>query len=202
MIASSICFDSHVWTQMSDITRATYEYFDLLARCCVCLPVLWHNFDIFFITLPLSFGILIFQLHIIACFISFDTHVWTQKCDITRATYEHFDSLTRSCVCVHQLWENFGIFFITRPLSFQILTFKFHMIASFIKFDSHVWTQKSDITRATYEYFDLLTRSSVSLPQLLHNFGIFFTTRPLSFEIFFQIHMLACFVSFDLHVWI
>ena len=146
MIASSISFDCHVWTQKSDITQSTYKHFDLLMR-------------------PLSFKILIFQFHMIDCSVSFDSHVWTQKSDITTATYEHFDLLTRSCVCLPQLWENFDIFFITRPLRFKILIFQFHMMDWSISFDSQVWTQKSDITRATYKHFDLLSRSCVCLPQ-------------------------------------
>ena len=152
MIACSIGFDSHVWTQKSDITRATYEHFNSYMRACKCLPQLWHNFGIFFITQTLVFKISFFQFNMIACSISFDSHVWTQKSDITRATYEHFELLMRSTKCLHELWHNFGIFFITQPLGFKISFFHFHIIACSISFDSHVWTQKSDIARATYEY--------------------------------------------------
>ena len=168
----------------------------------MCLPALWHKFDIFFISLPMSFEILIFLFHMIACFINFDSNVWTQKCDITRATYEHFDFLTRSCVCLPQLWHNFGIVFITRPLSFQISICQLHIIASSISFDSHDWTQNFDITQTTYEHFYLLMPSCVCLPQLWQKFSIFFITRPLSFQILIlQFHMISWFISFDAHVW-
>ena len=113
----------------------------LIVSCaCKCLPQLWHNIGIFFISRHLSFKILIFKFHMIACSISFDSHVWTQKSDIRGATYEHCNSLMRAWKCLPQLWHKFGIFFITRPLSFKILIFKFHMIACSISFDSHVWT--------------------------------------------------------------
>ena len=150
MIACSICFDWHVWTQKSDITRATYKHFDLLMRSSVWLHELLHNFGIHFITTPLSIKILTFKFHMIACTVSFDSHVWTQKYDMIQASYEHFHLLMRSCVCLHELLHIFGVFLITRPLSVKILTFKFHTIACSISFDSHVWAQKSDITRATW----------------------------------------------------
>ena len=194
MIACSISFDSHVWTQKSDITRATYEHFNSLMRACKCLPELWHNFGIFFITPALSLKILFFKFHMIACSTSFDSHVWTQNSDITRATYEHLNSLMCACKCLPQLWHNFRIFFITRALSFKILFFKFHMTACSISFDSNVWTQKSDITRATLF-------SCVCLHELCHNFGILIITRPLSFKtLIFKFHMIACYISFDSHV--
>ena len=184
MISCFVSFDLHVWTQKTDITEATYEHFDLLTRSCVYLPQLWQNFGNFFITRPLSFKILIFQFRMIDCSVCFDSHVWTQKSDIRRATYEHFDLLTRSCVCLRQLWDNCCIFFITHPLSFNILIFHFHMMDWSVSFDSLVWTQTSDITRATYEHIYLLTRFCVCLPQLWHNFGFFVITRSLSFKIF------------------
>ena len=118
----------------------------------MCLPQLWHNFGIFFITYPQSFKTFNFKIHLIAFSVSLNSHVWTQKSYFTQDTYEHYDLLRQSCVCLPQLWHNFGIFFITCPLSFQILFFKFHMIARSISFNLHVWTQKSDITRATYEH--------------------------------------------------
>ena len=133
-------------------------------RACKCLPQLWHNFGIFFISQPLAFKISFFQFHMIAFSIGYDSHVWTQKSDITRATYEHFNSLMRACKCLPQLWHNFGIFLITRPLSFKILIFKYHMIACSKSFDSHVWTRKSDITQATYEHFDLLCHDDTYMP--------------------------------------
>ena len=123
MMDCSVSFDLLFWTQKSDITRATYEHFYLLTRFCVCLPELSHNFGFFFITRSLNFKIFIFTSQMIACPTSFGSHVWTQKSDITRATYKHFDLLTRFCVCLPQLWYNFGIFFITRPLSFKIFYF-------------------------------------------------------------------------------
>ena len=109
------------------------EYFKLFIRSTKCLHELWHNFGIFFITLTLSFKILIFKLHMIA-----SIRMFKQKSDITRATYEHFSLLIRSCKCLHELWHNFGIFFIIRPLSFKILNFKSYMIACSMSFDSHV----------------------------------------------------------------
>ena len=123
MIAWSICFDSHVWTQKSDITRATYECFHLRMRSSVCLPKMWHNFSILFIAIPLSFKIFIFEFHMIAWCVSFDLHVWTQNSYITRPTYEHFDLCARSCKCLPQMWHNFGIFFISLPLNFKIFIF-------------------------------------------------------------------------------
>ena len=168
MIACWISFDSHDWAQKSDIRVTTYEHIDLLMRSCVCLHELSHIFGILFITLPMSFKILTFKFHMIACAISFDS-----------PTYEHFYLRMRYCVCLHELWHNFGIVFIPHPLSIKILTFKFHMIARSIRFDSHVWTQKSDITRANYEHFYLVMRWYVCLHELSHNFGILFINIPL-----------------------
>ena len=39
-----VTFNSHIWTQISDITRASYEVFDLLTRSCDCIPHLWLKF--------------------------------------------------------------------------------------------------------------------------------------------------------------
>ena len=202
MRTCSISFDSHAWTQKSDITWASYEHFDLLISSCVCLHEFSHIFGIFFIYRPLSVKILTFKFHIIASSISLDSQVWTQQSDITQATYEHFDLLIHSCLFLHELPHNFGIFFITCPLSFKILTFKFHMITCTISFDSHVWAQKSDIIRATNDHFVLLMRSCVCLHELSHNFGILFITHPLNFKILtFKFHTIACFILFVSHVW-
>ena len=166
------------------------------------LPQLWRNFGIIFIALSLSFKIISFQFHMISWFVIFDLHVWKQKSDITWAPYEHFYLLKRSCVCVPQLWHNFGNFFIVLSLDCYVLTFQFHMIATFVIFDLHVWTQKSDITRGTYENFHLLARSCVCFPQFWHNFSIFFIALPLSFIILiFQSYIIACSVIFESHVW-
>ena len=54
----------------------------------------------------------------------------------------------------------------SRALSFEIMIFELHIIAIFVSFDSQVESLKSDITRALYEYFHLLTTSSLQLPQM------------------------------------
>ena len=122
-IAFSISFYSLVWTQKSDITQAIYEHFDLFKRFCLCLPQLWHNFVILFITCPLSLEIFNFKIVMVACSISFDSLVGIQKSDMTRATYEHFDLFTRSCKCLHELWHNLWYFLHNSPSEFQKLNF-------------------------------------------------------------------------------
>mgnify|MGYP007007537767 CR=1 FL=1 len=202
MLASSISFHSHVLIQKFNIRGATYEHFDLLMRSCVRLPQLCHNWSIFFIALPLSFPFLIFKFHMLACSLRFDLRVWTHKSNLTRATYEHFDLLMRFCVCFPQLWHNCGIFFKALPLSFQILFFQFNIRAFSPSFNSHFSTQKSNFTWPSYKHFYLLMRSCVCLPQLWHNFGIFFISLPLSFKILiYQIHMITCSPSLISHVW-
>ena len=183
IITFSIIFYLHVWTQKYDMTWTSYEHFDLLTCSCKCLPELWHNFGIFYITHPLSFKMLILIFHMIACSRSFESHVWTQISDIPRPTYAHFDLLTCCCKCLPQLWHKFGFFFITHPLSFKIFFLKFHMIACSISFKSHVWRQISDITQATYEHFDLLMRSCCKcLRQLWHKLWYFLHNSPFQFE--------------------
>ena len=131
-----------------------------------------EHFFFFFLSLTLSFKIIFFG--VIASSVSFDSHVRTQKTDITRASYELFDLLRFSCVCSPQLWRNLAFSFISLYLSFKVMIFLFHIKASSVSFDSHVSAQKSDITRATYELFDLLRFSYVCLPQLWHNFAFSF----------------------------
>ena len=106
IIDCSVSFDSHIWTQKSDIIRASYEVFHLLTRSCVCIPHLWHKFA--FPCMPHStFKITFFRFYIIDCCVNFDSHVWTQKSDIIRASYEVFHLLTCSCACIAHLWHKF-----------------------------------------------------------------------------------------------
>ena len=73
--------------------------------------IYWHalvyyllNFAIFIIPLDLTFKIMIFQFHIIASDVSFDSGIWTQNSDITRARYEHFHLLKGSPQLTTQIW--------------------------------------------------------------------------------------------------
>ena len=61
---------------------------------------------------------------------------------------------------------NFALLFRSLDLSFKIMNFQFHIIASVVCFDSYVWTQNPDITRARYEHFHFLMCSGLQPPQL------------------------------------
>ena len=121
-----------------------------------------------------TFIIKFFQFHIIACSNRFDSHVWTLKSDIIRASYEDFDFLTRSCVCVPHSWEKISFSFVSLALSLKIRNFQFHIRACSVTVDSHARTQKSDITRASYELFDFLMQTCVFIPHLWHKFSFSF----------------------------
>ena len=118
-----ISFDLHVCTQKSDITRASYGLLDLLTRSCVWLLYFWHKFSFSFMSLALSFKIPIFWFHIRACSISFDSHIWAQKSDITRTNYQLLDLLTRPCVCLPDLHHKFAISIMSLSVSFKVSNF-------------------------------------------------------------------------------
>ena len=121
----------------------------------MCFPYLTYKFAC------LNFKILTFKFHMMACSISFDSHLWTQKSNIILASYEVFHLLTRSCVCIPHLWHKFAFSFIAYALTFIITFSRLYIIDGFVSFNFSIWTQKFDIIRATYELFSQITHSRV-----------------------------------------
>ena len=102
----------------SNLTQASYEKFHLLARSCVRRPQVWHNHSIVFISLALSFKIMVSQCHIIDCFVSFHSHVWTQKLryhtsHLWTFSFTHAllstpsSSVPQLCLFLHVSWHEF-----------------------------------------------------------------------------------------------
>ena len=118
-MSRSVSFDSHGWAK-SDITHATYELSDLLRHSCVCLPHILNNFVVSFMYIAVGFKILFFWLPTISWSANFDSHGWTQKSDITLATYELSDLLGRSCVCLPHILHKFTFSFMYLALGFKI----------------------------------------------------------------------------------
>ena len=102
-----------------------------------------------------------------------------------------------SCLSLPYLWHNFTFSFMSLGLSFKIQILSEDIIAYFIRFNSPIWTLKSDIIRRIYELFDAHGRSCLLLPYLWHNFTFSFMFFSLSFIIPILLdHIIAFFLSF------
>jgi hypothetical protein len=58
------------------------SFFLAICRCSLTVPDMWLNITISSMSLALYFQIEIFSCYMIACFISFDLKLWSQKSDI------------------------------------------------------------------------------------------------------------------------
>ena len=84
----------------------------------------------------------------------------------------------------------------------KIMVFRFYILDWFLSFGSYVWLQKSDVIRASYKLFHLLTGSCVCIPHLWHKFSFWFISHAATFKInFFRVYIIDCSVSFNSRVW-
>ena len=84
--------------------------------------------------------------------------------------------------------------------TFKIIFLIFNIVDFSIRFDSHVCTQKSNIIRASYEVFHLLTISCV-YSSFLADFCFLLHASHHDFKItFFKFYSIDCSISFDSHV--
>ena len=102
--------------------QVIHQLFDSLTRSFVSLPHLWNKFLLSVVSVALTFKIPIFWLHIRACCIILNSHVWTQKSDITRTRNQLFELLTCPFVCLSDLCHKFAIFIMC--LSFRMFEHK------------------------------------------------------------------------------
>ena len=111
-------------------------------------------------------------VYIIDCAVSYNFSVWTDKFNVIRATYELFDYIRHSCMCVPYLMYKFAC------STFKIMFFRLYILDCCVSFDSHIRTQKSHIRWASYEVFHLLTHSCVCITHLWHKFAFLSCLTP------------------------
>ena len=120
IISYFISFDSPIWTLKSDIIRGSYELYDSRGWSCESLSDFCNNFSFLFMFLTLNFEIMILLRHIIACFFSFDSSIWTLKSDIIRGSYELSNACGSSCPSLLYLWHNFTFSFVSLAHNFTM----------------------------------------------------------------------------------
>ena len=164
----------------------------------MCIPHLWHKLAFSFIPHTPTFKIkFLIPYHRFTCL---NIKIWYHTSQLWTFWFTH-----QSCVC-SSFVAKLCIFFMSHTSSLKFKFFQFHVIDYFFSSDSHLWTQRTDITGACYEI--LIYSRALVCALLICGTSLVFrecVTPRLSKLCFklssFRFHIIVCSVRFDSHVW-
>ena len=91
--------------------------------------------------------------------VSLSSIVADSRVYLLQGRYELSHQCGRSSLSIPDLWHNFTFSFMSLALSFKIQTWSCYIIEYVFRFDSPIWTLKSDIIWGCYELSDSHGRS-------------------------------------------